>query len=109
MTLYVIFLKGSAYAWNRVVFENGVETQFEFSSCCSITTMIWQPGKSLDEMLEAMFFSWRRRGRVLLLLYLNKVLSGTGTFEFILFFLNMAGFMLNIFLCYRSWMTGNPS
>lgn len=80
VTLYVIFLKGSAYAWNRVVFENGVEAQFEFSSCCSITTMIWQPGKSLDEMLETMFFSWR--GRLLLLLYLNKVLSGTGTLRF---------------------------
>lgn len=87
MTLYVIFLKGSAYAWSRVVFENGVEAQFEFSSCCSITTMIWQPGKSLDEMLGAMFFSWRSRGRILFLLYLNKMLSGTGTLFF--FFLNL--------------------
>lgn len=94
MTLYVIFLKGSAYAWNRVVFENGVEAQFEFSSCCSITTMIWQPGKSLDEMLEAMFSSWRRRGRVLLLLYLNKVLSGTGTLNASIFF-----FLIWLALC----------
>ncbi|KQL43100.1 hypothetical protein AAES_28297 [Amazona aestiva] len=40
IVLYVIFLKGSAYAWNRVVLENDVETQFEFSSCCSITTTV---------------------------------------------------------------------
>lgn len=39
MTLDVIFLKGSAHTWNRAVFENGVEAQFEFSSSCSISSL----------------------------------------------------------------------
>lgn len=100
MTLYVIFLKGSAYTWNRVVFENGVEAQFEFSSCCSITTMIWQAGKSLDKMLEAMFSTWGRRGRVLHLLYLNKVPSGTGTLDFIVFPPSCVWVCAKWFFCY---------
>lgn len=90
------------------MFENGVEAQFEFSSHCSITTKILQP--SLDETLETKFLPWRKRGRVLLLLYLNKVLSGRGTsflLFFSFFFFNMAGFVFNIFLCYRSWMMLN--
>lgn len=45
----------AACSWNRVVFGNGVEAQFEFSSCCSILTMIWQPGKSLVKMLHVIF------------------------------------------------------
>lgn len=88
MVLYVIFLKGSAYAWNRVLLENGVESQFEFSSCCFITTMVWQPGKSLDEILETMVFS----------------------ILFFFPFLNMAVFCAKHFsVCYRSWVMWNPS
>lgn len=94
--LYVIFLQDSVYAWNRVVFENGVEAQFEFSSHCSITTKIWQP--SLDETLETMFLPWRKRGRVLLLLYLNKVLSGRGT-SFLLFFFFIWLVLCSTFFC----------
>lgn len=50
VTPLVIFFKDSAYTSDRVVFENGVEAQFELSSRCSIPTMIWQHGKSLAEM-----------------------------------------------------------
>jgi len=97
------------------VFENGVEAWFEFCSCCSILTVIWQPGKSLAKMLGVIFLVEDEKSFTSVTF--NKQTKRTthihnstsGWHRYFEFFLNMAGFVLNIFLCYRSWMTGNPS